>query len=60
MAHHLRQMDADGDGRVTLAEVYQALRMSEVKRIVADPSRLQLAVAPATNWNADWEVERSH
>ena len=49
MAHHLRQMDADGDGRVTLAEVYQALRMSEVKRIVADPSRLQLAVAPATN-----------
>jgi Ca2+-binding EF-hand superfamily protein/DNA repair exonuclease SbcCD ATPase subunit len=47
MAHHLREMDADGDGRVTLAEVYQALRMSEVKRVVADPSRLQIAAAPA-------------
>ena len=38
MAHHLRRMDADGDGRVTLAEVYQALRMSEVCLLYTSPS----------------------
>jgi len=41
--HHLRSLDADGDGRVTLAELYQAFRLSEVKRVGGASS----ATAPA-------------
>ena len=33
VVHHLRAMDADGDGRVTLAELYQCFRMSEIIRV---------------------------
>ena len=33
LATHLRAMDADGDGRVTLAEFYQAFRLTDLKII---------------------------
>jgi len=56
--HHLRALDADGDGRITLAELYQAFRMAEVKRVKhepappSQPARPAMA-APQQAWGAE-------
>jgi Ca2+-binding EF-hand superfamily protein len=46
VVHHLRALDADGDGRITLAELYQAFRMAEVKRGKPEPPQAARAPAP--------------
>jgi len=53
VVHHLRTLDADGDGRVTLAELYQAFCMAEVKHVKPEPQAArQPPPAPQQAWGA--------
>ena len=53
VVYHLRSLDADGDGRVTLAELYQALKMAEVRRVKPEPPAAHpLPPAQPAAWGA--------
>lgn len=53
VVHHLRALDADGDGRITLAELYQSFRMAEVKRVKPEPPQAARAAPPPQQaWDA--------
>ena len=60
VVHHLRALDADGDGRVTLPELYQAFRMAEIKVVKPAPAAPKAAAAapgPGPGRSQAWAPE---